>query len=62
MSEDQAEIGAAPRGVERPPDGEPVADIFVERRRGRRRGLGRAHCYLPAARRPAASITSRGAA
>ena len=62
MSEDQAEIGAAPRGVERAPDGEPVARVFVERGRGRRRGLWRTHCRMPAVRIPVAWLTSGGTA
>ena len=57
VREDEAELGAAGRNVERAPDDEPLADVLVKRRRWRRRGVARAHGRAPAACRPTPAAT-----
>jgi hypothetical protein len=51
VREDEAQLGAAGRSVERAPDDEPIADVLVKQRRWRRRGVARAHGRATAARR-----------
>jgi hypothetical protein len=57
VREDEAELGAAGRSVQRAPDDEPIADVLVKQRRWRRRGVARAHGRAPAARRKTPAAT-----